>query len=99
MDRERQMDGFSSSVRAFPVVVLVHLATYSRGCCFFYFNQLPCSHEGTESKRVRESKNSTSLGIYLQRPMHSVSVLPFKHEQLNASETFEVCLVGDFFQL
>lgn len=49
---------------------------------FFNFNQLPRSHEGTESKRVRESKNSTSLAVYLQRPVHSVSVLPFKHEQL-----------------
>lgn len=64
---------------------------------FYYFNQLPRSHEGTETKCVRESKNSTSLGVYVQRPMHSVSVLPFKHEQLNASETFAVCLVVEFF--
>lgn len=37
------------------------------------------SHESTEGKSVRESKNSPSLGIQLLEPIHSLymSVLPF----------------------
>lgn len=50
---------------------------------FSHFNQLGCSHGGRESKRVRESKNRTSLGVYVQRPIHSVSVLPFRSASSN----------------
>lgn len=45
---------------------------------FFHFNQLDGSFEGTKSKRVRESKNSASLAVYVQRLIHSVSVLPLE---------------------
>lgn len=48
-------------------------STMSCGCDWVFFDY---SRGGRESKRVRESKNSTSLGVYVQTAIHSVSVLP-----------------------
>lgn len=71
----------------FPVFMLEYF--------FFHFNQPNCSHGGRESKRVRESKNSTSLGVYVQRLIHSVSVLPFRSAHNGKRYFGGVCLARD----